>query len=217
MRVMPSLRGGLNFHRHPFERVSTRMRILLFCPTIPNLRSEVVEGLLSQAEFTDVMFTRDNPYLSSVRYNIQLNYEKMRLLALREGYDKVMIVENDMLIPPDAVKKLLEVPAPIVSGLYALRHGANVPNVMRVVGEPYSWRELKQKPVVFEVQGGCMGCLLVDRTALDFSFLLTENQAPDIPWMRYCVGRHKMMARLDVQCGHVEPNGNILWPKDFLN
>lgn len=192
------------------------MKLLLFCPTVPRLKGAVVESLLSQAEFTDVLFTRDNPYQTHVRRNIQLNYEKMRRMVLAE-YDKVMIVENDMLLPPGAVKKLLEVDAPIVSGLYVLRHGAHVANVMRTPGDPFSWRELARSPSVIETQGGCMGCLLVDKSALDFPFVLDGSEAPDMPWMRHCVGKHKMMARLDVQCGHREPDGNVLWPKDFLN
>ncbi len=201
----------------PFAQVRSRLKILLFCPTVPSLDPGVVESLLRQSEFTDVLFTRDNPFQSLVRMNIQLAYEKMRQVVLGHGYDKVFIVENDVIVPPDALKKLLEVDAPIVSGLYVLRHGANVPNLMRTPGEPFTWTDIKQAPVVMETQGGCMGCLLVDRSALDFCFETGDLHAPDIPWMRYCVGKHRMLGRKDVQCGHREPTGVTLWPKDFLN
>lgn len=162
------------------------------------------------------MFTRDNPYRHPPMRNIQLNYEKMRQTVLKMGYDKVFIVENDMLIPDNALKTLLSVDAPIVGGLYSLRHGSHVPNVMKTPGEPYRWEELRGKTEI-ECQGVCMGCVVVDRSALDFCFEIPEAKgATDMMWMRHNVGKHRTVARLDVKCGHVEPNGNVLHPDTFI-
>lgn len=60
-----------------------------------------------------------------------------------------------------------------------------------------------------------MGCLLVDRSALENHPMWTEENdyAPDGPFMEYCrINKFKQMARLDVICGHKKPNGEIIWP-----
>lgn len=151
-----------------------------------------------------------------------MNYEKMRQIAINGGYDKVLVVENDMLIPKDALQKLLEIDAPIVGGLYVLRHGAGCANVMKNPGSAHDWRFLKyslehNEKSALDCEGVCMGCVLIDKSALDFPFVTGVRGAPDMEWMRYCVGKHKMVARLDVQCGHIEPDGNTLWPKEYMN
>ena len=204
------------------------MRVLIFCPTAPRLEPEVVNSIFSQqgVEFFDVIFTRDNPLAESwtdYYKNIQINYEKMKRMALAEGYQKIWIVESDTIPPKDALRKLLEVPAPVVSGLYGLRHGEPVPNLMRGgnemrmpdVGSALKWQEIySQKENVIQVSGGCMGCLLIETEILrDFSFMMEYRGAPDVPLMQY-LWRSKIqqMARLDVQCGHKKPNGEIIWP-----
>jgi hypothetical protein len=162
------------------------------------------------------MFTFDNPYKDvEVRANIQFNYEKMRQTVLKMGYDKVWIVESDTIPPEDALQKLLEVDAPVVTGLYGLRHGEPVPNIKRVLGDRMlSWDELEWGKII-ECAGGCMGCLLLDRSVLENHSMWTEenNYAPDGPLMEYCrTHGFKQMARLDVICGHKKPDGDIIWP-----
>ena len=202
------------------------MKILVFCPTAPRLESEVVNAIFNQidVEFFDVMFTRDNPHefaFSQVYKNVQLNYEKMKRIALSEGYAKVWVVESDTIPPKDALKKLLEVDAPVVSALYALRHGEPVPNLMRAeksatVGEAMKWSEIfESKENIITVSGGCMGCLLIDRSILtQFQFEGDDiAKAPDVPFMEFCwTNKIPQKARIDVICGHVKPNGTIIYP-----
>ncbi len=202
------------------------MKLLTFSPraTIYDPRI-VVERILAQekVEFFDVLFTYDNPHGSTwfgSYKNIQMNYEKMRQTALQGGYDKVWVVESDTIPPTDALSMLLEVEAPIVSGLYALRHGTPYPNLMRMgktpnVGGAMAWKDIQDHwGETIEVSGGCMGCLLIDKNVLlDFSFNTGTDQAPDGPFMEHCYqNKVKQMARLDVICGHVKPNGEVLWP-----
>lgn len=171
-----------------------------------------------------MMFTRDNPYQFGVREvyrNIQLNYEKMRRVALAEGFSAVWVVESDTIPPLDALTKLYEIDAPIVTGLYALRHGEPVPNVMRhgdmpEIGGAMEWAEVyKQWGQTIPTSGGCMGCLLIRRPVLEkFSFITERGNAPDVPLMEFCwKNKFEQVARLDVICGHKKPNGEILLPR----
>ena len=145
------------------------MKILVFCPTAPRIEPEVVNAIFNQkgVEYFDVMFTRDNPYCYELREamkNVQLNYEKMRRIVLSEGYQKVWVVESDTIPPEDALKKMLEVDAPVVSGIYAMRHGEYNSNIAGIgknmpdVGMPVSWQEIfSSKNKTVEISGGCMG------------------------------------------------------------
>jgi len=205
------------------------MRILAFCPSILRPEKEVVESLLNQTrvEFFDILFCKDNPndgVWTSVYLNMQLNYEKMRQVAIREGYQKVWVVESDTIPPEDALSKLLEVDAPVVTGVYVLRHGNPMPNLVRysentpTPGGLLSWEEVRNGGTQMEVSGGCMGCLLIDIEAIrDFSFNTGGQHAPDMDFAAHCHrNKIKQVARLDVLCGHKKPSGEILWPKDYI-
>lgn len=217
---------------------------MIFTPCARNgISAETASAILYQdygvgynAGYWDWLTTRDNPYRGREGYlNVQLAYEKMRRVALAEKYSAVWIVESDVIPPLDALGKLLETSreqnAPIVTGLYVLRHGANVPNLFsfgksREIGSSYGWDVLKQLRAkqgdVIPTSGGCMGCVLVRPEALDFDFYLhardeTATKAPDMDWMRHNWQRGRVtVARLDVQCGHVDSDGTILRPEDFL-
>lgn len=184
--------------------------------------------------YCDLMFSRDNPqgqWTKDAYRNVQLNYEKMRRIALAENYSAVWCVEDDMLPPADALTKLLEISkatdAPIVSGIYVLRHGANVPNLMQhgrsvEIGSSMEWaavkRHLARGETVIPISGGCQGCLVIRREVLDgFSFMRETRGAPDMDFMRYCFTRGvRQVARLDVRCGHIESDGNVLNVDDYL-
>lgn len=207
---------------------NTRIRVLVFCPTTPRVQTKTIEAILAQRGdvYFHLLFTRDNPYpksLGTAYKNVQLNYDRMRELMKDGFYDKVWIIEEDMIPPDYALHHLLEVDAPIVSGLYALRHTKEpTPNLLKLGGHPeavgsgYSWDELK--PLwgeTIEVSGACMGCLLIDKAFFqtDFRFMLENNNAPDMAFAQYCWS-HKITqkARLDVICGHINRKNEILYP-----
>ena len=179
-----------------------------------------MRALASQRKTSDLFLAWENPFPPNEWWkNIQHKYEQMKSLAA--GYDKVWIVESDTIPPEDALDKLHGIEAPVVSGLYALRHGQPVPNLMRVgdspaTGDAMTWPEVQSSwGKVIPISGGCMGCLLIDTAVLrGFSFINDAYpHAPDRPFMQHCWSKgYKQMARLDVICGHKKPGGDILWP-----
>lgn len=194
------------------------------------MEAEVVNAIFNQktTRAFDVMFTRDNPYPREGRsfVNIQHNYEKMRQVVLSQGYDKVWVVESDTVPPLDGLEKLLAIDAPVVGGLYALRHGTPVPNTqrwgetLRGIGGSMDWSEVKASwGKVVRTSGVCMGCVVIDRTVLwGFDFMTGKTSPPDGPFMEYCFHNGiKQMADLSVVCQHIEPNGNVLDPRTFTD
>jgi hypothetical protein len=202
------------------------MRLLAFCPTA-RLDEGTVRAIVNQVgvEFFDVMFTYDNPWKfddrGNVMRNVQIAYEKMTRLVLSEGYDKVWIVESDIIPQADALKKLLEVDADVVSGLYVHRGHRHSPNLFDVCqgddfGPPLTWDAIRAKwGQTIPISGGCQGCLLVDRRTLEgFSFRNEERaHGADLDFMAHCQKKgFEQMAQLDVCCGHANDNGEIYWP-----
>jgi hypothetical protein len=174
---------------------------------------------------TDWLITQDNPYTGRETYrNIQRAYAKMRRVCFAERYDAVWIVESDMLPPPDALAKLDALDAPVVTGLYVLRHGANKPNLFSYsgpapdLGSGLDWKDLKRaRAQTIRVSGGCMGCVLVRPVALGFTFEIELPRAPDVAWMTDVWKKGLVtMARLDVRCGHREVDGTILRVEDYM-
>jgi hypothetical protein len=119
------------------------------------------------------------------------------------------------------VAKLISSRAPIATGLYVMRHGTPHPNTVPLeksptVGNWHTWAEIfgAEGPEI-RVSGGCMGCLLLTRPAIeDFNFVTGVPGPPDIPFMQYHWKKGtRQIARLDVLCGHIKPNGQILWPE----
>ena len=198
-------------------------KTLIFCPTA-RLEPETVRSIFAQKlEGMDVMFTFDNPITNKSRTlyrNIQYNYEKMRTLALERGYQRVFIIESDIILPSNALELLMSVNAPAVTGLYVLRHGVYVPNLGQYtrtqnLGTAMDWTDIVANwGKVIEVSGGSMGCLLLDTAVLrNFSFYVSDDDTHDMALMRHIwKSGYKHMAHLGVVCGHKRPDGIILWP-----
>jgi hypothetical protein len=188
------------------------MKLLTFCPWLYLNPGTVLSILRQKPERqNDLMLSYDNPYgdpnVGDYR-NCQTQYEKMRQLVVRD-YDKVWIVEHDMIVPVDALEKLLSVDADVVSGYYLLRHGADHSNLFSMQGKP-----LKENHNLVAMGGGAMGCLLVDKKVFEgFSFMMPNQSAPDGEFMRHCrEKKFRQVARLDVICGHIKPSGEVIWP-----
>ena len=202
------------------------VKLLQFLPTAGRLHPGAVDSVNPGR---DIMFTFDNPHRyahGDVMRNVQLNYEKMRQVVLSQGYDKVWIVEEDMIPPANALEKLLEVAAPVVTGLYGLRSGKPLPNIFGGGKEGITgnvgWMYIRDHwGETVDCAGGCMGCVVLDRSVMEgFTFILDPNNpkfphngAPDIPLMDYCAKNgFQAKARLDVICGHCKTTGDVIWP-----
>ena len=215
-----------------WSKVEERVKILSFTMT-HRLDPRVVNALASQkgVEYFDSHFTNDNPHLGEHwgQYkNMMLNWHKMERIA--QGYDKVWLVEDDTIVPEDALAKLLEVDAPVVSGLFAHRHAPYDPSIDKEFRTPFSWDELRRlQGQTITVKGTAVGCTLLDRSLLDRYKIDMERYRNiegqryqdviiDLAMVQFCLREGiEMKARLDVQCGHVKADGKAIWPQDFMN
>ena len=193
-----------------------RLSLLLFTPTYANgLRPETVASIVGQQtrHWLTWKIGRLNPYPGRDMRNVLAQYNYARDLCLSGPYDALLTVEHDMVIPPDAVDKLVATPAPVVYGAYLLRHDG-VLNAWQYIGPQGMGMSLDrypdelgryQKEGVGRVSGVGFGCTLIRRQVLERVPFRADsaNHAPDMPFAFDCnrLGLTQL-ARFDVKCGH---------------
>lgn len=205
-------------------------KVLVFCPlnpSYPHLWGRTVQSIfrLDWPEPLDwLFFANDNP-LEDGYENVLHNYTRARAKALEGGYDYLLTVESDMIIPPDTIGKLLDCGADVAYGLYVFRHGRRTWSAYTEVAVK-SGVSLSQTPSeakalwgkVVDVAGVGLGCTLISRKVLEeIPFRLGENHKSANDWqlaLDLQEGGYTQRAHLGVVCGHqtATPWPQIIWP-----
>ena len=206
------------------------MRTLVFCPT-HRLEPETVTAIFEiRGEGVDYLFTRDNPHDNSLdrgRANILYNYQKGRRAFLDGSYDQMLVIENDMIPPPDTLEKLTACNADLAYGLYCFRHG-DKPSYWQMNAYRYveNKRTYPDQPIslfpkalrqawgkVIPVSGGALGCVLIKRSVLEaIDFRGGDTWCDHYFTLDAWRGGYDMKCDMSVTCGHIRPDGLILWP-----
>lgn len=208
------------------------MRILLYCPLNPNppkLWRQTMQSIL-KLQWDDpidyLLSANDNPYTEPY-LNITYQYNKARSMALDGGYDALLCVESDMVIPPDALQRLASLDAGVAYGLYVFRHTRHNWSAYTAIHErsgisisddPHGARALWGS--VIDVQGVGLGCTLISRNTLArLKFRLIDGAESktscDWAFALDCINAGiSQRCDLGVVCGHLSyrPYPMILWP-----
>lgn len=220
------------------------MKILLFCPTwsevgVLAIRQETLDSIdnLIRPEGAEVtVMISDNNIRARMgdrradHENTLHQYKLARWNTLEKGFDYLFTVEHDMIIPKDALVKLLEVDAGVAYGVYRFRQNPAVLNVYRPVGKKARWpnrsldyfpelRERARRAVITECSGLGFGCTLIKREVLEQvemrRFEAGGHPSPDMQFAADCMRLGIVMkAHFGVPCGHIKPDGSILWPDE---
>lgn len=200
--------------------------ILVFTPVL-RLEAETVRSIFALQWEGAISFLsqKDNPSGNPFADHLH-QYQRARETFLAGSYDGMLIVESDMILPADALKRLIALETDVAYGCYIYR-GGGVVNILeryspdaRNPGESLSIRHLwqaAQKKGVIECSGSGLGCVLIARKVIEempFADSMTfgGKQFFDFPWTCavYEAG-FRMMADCDVQCGHIDADGTELW------
>ena len=168
--------------------------------------------------------------------NITRKYNEVRDVALNMGYDGLLTIESDMIVPGDALERLAAVDADVVYGVYIWRRGGYFWTAYSSLKEKRG-KSISRDPgaarkawgKVIETKGVGMGCTLIHRRVLE---ALPFKNAPAMNWCcdwalaldcqeEGFVQKHD----LGVICGHIQrdlgisgmgkgyPQGpKVLWP-----
>lgn len=203
-------------------------RVLVFTPTHDDLLEPETVASVEALRFPEGTFdwvvSDENPHPGRDMRNVVHQFQRGRRLALEGGYDAMLSVEHDMIVPPDALSRLWTTDAAVVYGCYQLRHKMKSINLFRYennrsVGMSLSLypRELRlaRQQGYIEVSGAGFGCLLFRRRVLETVPFRDAGNAPDLPFATDCVRKGiKQIGRTDVVCGHIDRAWTqaTLWP-----
>jgi hypothetical protein len=211
--------------------------VMVFCP-VYRLEPETVDAIFALEWDGPITyhFQRDNPYVMGVDYETEREtgvrnhlhqYQRGRDLFLRGDYDAMLVIESDIIPPPDALKRLAAIDTDLAYGAYLFRVSPVV-NIMERyqegalnIGESLTvrgkWEWAKAQGVV-PCSGAGFGCVLIKRHVLE----AVEMRVSTLPsarvhcdsWFTCDVYERgfRMMADCGVICGHKKEDGEIIWP-----
>ena len=160
--------------------------------------------------------------------NIVRKYNDARQIALLGGYDALMTVEHDMIVPRDALKRLVGMDADVAYGVYVWRFGFPYWNAYTLLradrGTPISIQSelaLEKWGQVIDVEGVGNGCTLIRRHVLEaVEFKWSPGEFGCCDWhLALDCQRLGFVQKCDLGlvCGHiaVDPVHRILWPDPY--
>ena len=196
------------------------MRLLVFTPTYGNaMRPECRASIEAQDFAGEWQWVIDDadPLPPPNHRNVLAKYQRARAMAMDGGYDALVTVEHDMVLPEYALTRLAATPGDVIYGTYVLRHGSNVLNLFkytngRNLGQSLSLHRedlaAMRRVGQGRVAGVGWGCTLIRRHVLEAIPLHDDqgqNPAGDLAFAAEC-NRAGLMSigLLDVACWHIE-------------
>jgi hypothetical protein len=211
------------------------MRVMIFTPYADRLEKATIDAVVAMQRIGPQRWVLqyDNPYGPSRASHLH-QYAKGRELFLGGDDEAMLIIESDIIPPPDTLKRLRDLNADLAYGVYCFRterrarRAINIfnrykpwPEVTRNEGESLSTKgaELRMAIAngVTECSGAGFGCVLIKRNVIEeIEFRLEDTGHCDTYFTRdaYRAG-YKIMADMNLVCGHVDTDGVVLWPLGY--
>jgi hypothetical protein len=201
-------------------------RVMIFTPYGPRLELETVTAVLNLEWDGPLRFVlqKDNP-TGLGREDILHQYQRARRLFLAGDEEAMLVIESDIIQPPDALLRLARLDADAAYGVYRFRV-SDVVNIFerypvprpRNEGEslslhPHLLNAARQAGVI-PCSGGGLGCVLIHRHVLEaVDFRMEDTAHCDTYFNRDLLrAGYRQLADMDVVCGHKSEDGTVLWP-----
>ena len=209
--------------------------VMVFTP-VYRLETETIAALMA-LEFDGALtfhLQRDNPHAADTPrktgvINHLHQYQRGRDVFLRGDYDAMLVIESDIIPPPDTLTRLIALDADLAYGCYLFRVTPVVnifqayPRPSRNPGESLSvrpglWKKALQGGIV-DCSGAGLGCVLIKRHVIEaVPFRIFDANISPVHCDSYFTAdvwaktEFTMRADTAVQCGHIREDGTVLWP-----
>lgn len=171
----------------------------------------------------DIVYIGHGDEAAAHRYdNMTTKYREAADMARRGGYDYLLTVEDDVIVPPDAALKLAALGADVAYGLIVARHEPHFWSAALTLAGSTTYDPLSNHPAqmrklwgkVIDVAGCGLYCTLIKRSVLDaLDFHRDGANGCDWDFALDCQARgFTQRMDLSVLCGHLLPDGGVLWP-----
>jgi len=210
------------------------MRVFVYCPlapTPPIVHAPALASIfaLHWMEPVDIVFGRADtakyPDAQARNENITRKYNQARAMAITGGYDALLTIESDMVIPPLALERMSRIDADVVYGLYVSRHGKHSWLAFsELTGPPakYAGASFSASPdfckeawgSVVESAGVGLGCTLIHRPVLEAIEFRNPDNLVANDWhfaMDAKAYGYRQVHDCGVVCGHMA-DGKTFWP-----
>jgi len=128
--------------------------------------------------FRNLIIPGSYTFLSGAPYDMARNTGCQKLLEI--GWSHLMFIDDDTILPPDGVLRLLNHKLPIVSGLYYRRNLPLFPVMLRENEQGRNWITEYTDNSLMEVDYVGSGCMMIHRDVL--------TTVPQ-PWFEWKVDR----------------------------
>ena len=185
--------GALRTKGDLFGRKADTLKILAIPPLHPKYGVRPVTWASINQAITAydgpidwVISHNDNP-LNEGFENVTRQHNKARDILLAGDYDALLSIEADMIVPADAISRLIEADADIAYGIYVWRHRPQRWNTYNEVDLFGGWSYTMYPDMareawgtVRDVAGLGMGCTLIKRRVLEhLPFRLYDGRTDD--------------------------------------
>lgn len=151
------------------------MKILIAVPTFDNIQPEVFKAIYELKSEHELHFDIMKGYdCATARNNIAK-------IAMAKGYDYVLMVDSDTIVPPDTLELMLDPPVDVCLGVCPRKNTKEGKTAIIKLGsesyhDSYYYSDLPEGRV--KVKGGGFACALVKTSV--FTLL-------DYPWFQYVI------------------------------
>ena len=137
--------------------------------------------------------------------------------AVKGGYDYVMMIDNDIVVPVDALERMLEGNADIVIACCPRKNTTTGQSVLFVDGKNFcddnniNYSKLDELPDRVKLKGGGMGCALIKTKVFQilpfpwFEYVEYKNGTVLSEDLKFCINANMFLIEGDtrVRCGHI--------------
>lgn len=198
-------------------------KVLVFCPLHPGygVRPQTLKsifGLSWPGELT-IVFSRSDVHVEDYQ-DVLHKYQQARRLVLGGGFDALLTIEADMLVPELALDRLWALDADVTYSLYCSRRQKHRWLVFTSVEE----REAEILSVdnckafwgcAIDSAGIGLGCTLIRREVLEDLDFRMQPGGPAADWWFAldCLGQgYRQVSDLGTVCGHMIDENTAVWP-----
>lgn len=190
------------------------MRILLSVPTFESISTETYHSIWNLDKAGNQV-----DFCAMKGYDCARARNEIAKKAINGGYDFVMMLDSDIIVPEDALIRMMEKPADMVLGCYPHGHREDQNHFAELFragqynfAERIPYSELNGTDRI-KVKGGGLGCALINVKALkelsapQFKYVTYDNGSALSEDLFFCLKMFNAGKTIEadprVKCGHV--------------
>ncbi len=191
--------------------------VLVFTPIWRGVHPECVAAIEPQLGGGVEWAVDDrNPFPTPDYRNIRVKMQGARRRVLDEGFDALLTLDADCIVPPDAVAQIMATQGDVVYTPTLIRHGAHILSLWQYCGDRNIGMSLSNYPDelrkaraagVWRVSGIGWSFTLIRRNVLEALDFRDDNgsQACDVPFAEDCLrAGFVSMANLNIPITHID-------------